>query len=98
MNPFTPGYGSGLVVSASTTNATRTIVMNASSVRVTNSGAVPVFFKIGLSSSTVATSKDLYLLAGTSIVVSKSVTHDTIAAITASSTSTLQVISGEGGI
>lgn len=95
--PFMPGYGSGIAVSLSTTNATGALVKNASSVRVTNTGAVAVFFKIGISTS-VATNKDLYLPAGASIIVSKGVDQDTIAAITASSTATLQVICGEGGI
>jgi hypothetical protein len=97
MKPFSPGYGSGIAVSLSTTNATGALVKNASSVRVTNTGAVAVFFKIG-ESTAVATNVDLYLAAGATIIVNKAIYHDTIAAITASSTATLQVICGEGGL
>jgi len=97
MKPFNPGYGSGIAVSLTTTSAQGLLVMNSSSVRITNTGAVAVYVKIG-DSTVVADTDDLYLAAGATIIVTKSLYHDTIAAKTASSTATLQVICGEGGV
>ena len=97
MRPFSPGYGSGIAVSLTTTSAQGLLVMNASSVRVTNIGVVAVFFKIG-DSSAVATNKDVYLPSGETMIVSKALYHDTIAAISVSSTAILRAICGEGGV
>jgi len=90
--PFTPG--SSTSISATNSSSSASLNANNNIVLLQNDGGVTVFFKFGLGSAT-ATTSDTPLLANAIATFSKGV-NDTIAAITASGTTTLRITNGEG--
>lgn len=97
---FAPKYGSGVVVASVTTSsassAIRTSDMGNGQIVVTNTGSVAVYVRTG-DSSVVATSAD-YLIPPTfgQIVLTLKSSDTHIAYLSASSTSSLHVIIGDG--
>lgn len=96
--PFKPRYGSNQVVTPAAVSASITIGKNDKSIRVVNTGANIGYFRTGQVSdgSVTATTADVPVASGQSIIIEKPQDHDTLAHISAAGT-TFQVMSGEGG-
>jgi hypothetical protein len=91
---FLPGSTASLAVTSSTGNVA---LNNGETVLIQNTGSNTAFFKVGLGSALTAATTDTPLQAGGSIVVDLQVGQSNyLAAITASSTTTLYATSGEG--
>lgn len=97
-SPFVPHFGTNQILTAGASALFATIVKVDKSVRVVNSGAQAAYFAIydSTAQTYVASTKDVFLAAGQSIIVTSSMTQDSISYISASGT-TLQVMTGEGG-
>ena len=94
---FAPAYGQGVVVASVTgTSAASAVGFGAKSLTITNTGSTnAVYLRTGLSTA-VATTADYCLMPNAQVSISKPQDHTHIAYITASSTSSLHVIPGEG--
>jgi hypothetical protein len=94
---FAPAYGQGVVVASVTgTSAASAVGFGAKSLTITNTGGTnAIFLRTGLSTA-VATTADYCLLPLAQVSISKPQDHTHVAYITASSTSSLHVIPGEG--
>lgn len=95
--PFTPGTGStqNLVLSAMSTTSSAALPASPGVVRIVNKGTADIAFRFGIGGATAVFATDTVMLAGTVELFSKGLA-DTIAVITASSTSTVYVSVGEG--
>jgi len=95
--PFAPSYGSGQPLSVTNTSQSLTLPSGTKSVRVVNFGATnELYFRIGSGSQT-ATVADCAVLPNSELIVSKDEAIQTFAYITASSTTSGQVMVGEHG-
>lgn len=94
--PFAPHYGTGQALTATSSSASTTIGKGDKTVKILNTGTGLAFFRIGVGTQ-VATSADCPIVAGTLTYVSKAQDDDTIGYIS-SAGSTLQIITGEGGV
>jgi len=94
--PFNPRRGVNQVITANSGSQSTSIDPIAKSVRFVNSGSSNiVHVRVGQGSQT-ATTADMPVIPGESIVVTKSEGDDTVAYISASGT-TLHIQTGEGG-
>lgn len=91
---FTPSTGAGVSISATTTSASATVSAAQRDVRIVNAGTAAVFVRFGTGTAT-ATTSDMYMPAGAIEVFDKG-TNDKVAAITASGTATVYIVTGEG--
>lgn len=94
--PFQPQRGANQVLTPAAASASVSINPSSKSVRLVNTGAAICHIRIGAGSQT-ATTADMPVNAGESIVVSKGDGENTLAHISATGT-TLHVQTGEGGI
>lgn len=94
--PFQPLRGGNQVITPALASASIDIDAQCRSVRLVNSGANICHVRIGEGAQT-ATTADLPVPAGGSIIVSKAPGEDTLAHISAAGT-TLHVQPGEGGV
>jgi hypothetical protein len=94
-SPFKPHYGTNQQVSVTASSSNSAINADDKSVRIVNSGLNLTYIKVGTGAQT-ATSADLMLDSGNSIVIEKAMGENNIAYISASGT-TLQIMTGEGG-
>ena len=94
--PFNPSRGTNQVVSPAVASASVTLDKAARSVRLVNSGANICYVRIGEGAQT-ATTADMPVRAGESVIVSKGDGEDTLAHISAAGTS-LNIQTGEGGV
>jgi hypothetical protein len=93
---FAPAYGQGVVVASVTTSSAASAVgVESKSLVVTNTGSNAIYLRTGLTGA-VATTADYPLLSGAQVSISKPQDHTHVAYITASSTSSLHIIPGEG--
>ena len=95
--PFEPQRGSNQILSATATSASATINASSRSVRVYNSGTLPVYIRIGQGTQT-ATTADYYLPEKTEKIFSKGGDDNGLGYICPTGTSELHVQTGEGGI
>ena len=96
--PFEPRRGTNQVVSPAAASASVTVDPVAKSIRFVNSGAAICHVRVGTAVSGVpATTADMPILAGTSIIVQKGDGENTVAYISAAGT-TLHIQTGEGGV
>jgi hypothetical protein len=93
---FQPRRGQNLTASSGITSLSVSLDAQAKSVRLVNNGANVCFVRIGAGAQT-ATTADMPVRAGSEIVVSKGDGDDTLAHISALTT-TLYIQTGEGGI
>ena len=93
--PFQPRQGANAVVSPAASSAESTIGKGNKSIRFSNSGANICYVRVGTGTQT-ATTADMPVLSGESIVIEKAEAADTVAYISASGT-TLNIQPGEGG-
>ncbi len=94
---FSPEYGTGVTISATTTSAQASLTGNGSLIRVTNLGTALVFIKVGTGTVTAAAT-DTALPSGQSMTICRTPVgslHNVIAAVTASGTATVYAITGE---
>lgn len=96
LQAFSPAYGNGQALTAGAASLRTTINKNSSSVRIVNAGANIAYVKVG-EGTISATTADLPILSGQTIVITKSVGHDQLAYISALG-ATLHIIPGEGGL
>lgn len=94
--PFNPKRGANQVTTPAAASASVSIDAVSKSVRLVNSGANICHVRIGTGAQT-ATTADLPVRSGESLVVSKAEGEDTLAHISAAGT-TLHVQPGEGGV
>jgi hypothetical protein len=93
---FGPAYGQGVTASVTSTSAATAVGTGSKSLVITNTGSTnAVYLRTGLSTA-VATTADYCLLPLAQVSISKPQDHTHVAYITASSTSSLHVIPGEG--
>lgn len=95
LQTFNPAYTQGQTLSVTTTSAPLTIGRGSMSLCLTNLGSQPVYVRVS-TGTVAATTADYALLASSQVTITKDQNMDTVSAITASSTSSLHVIPGEG--
>lgn len=97
LQPFSPHYSSGQIVTASSAGAASvTINANSINVMVTNTGSQVAYVKVGTTSAT-ATAADFPILAGSQVVLTKGVGQDKLSYLgVAAGTTTLHIMTGEG--
>lgn len=96
VNQFAQRRGSNQVVSATNTSASVTVNKEDKAVRLVNTGENVCYVRIGAGAQT-ATTADLPVRAGGEIIVRKATDQETVAYISAAST-TLNIATGEGGV
>jgi len=101
MRTFAPAYGQGVTASVTSSNISGEIDRNKnrSAIVVTNLGATTIYVRTGDSSvaaSASTSSSDYPVLAGAQVSLTKDIQHTHVAVITASGTSTVNVIAGTG--
>ena len=92
---FNPAYTQGQTISVSTVSAPAVIGYGSASLCLTNLGNQPVYVRVSRG-TIAATTADYPVMPLAQVTITKDVYHDTVSAITASSTSSLHVIAGEG--
>jgi hypothetical protein len=95
LQTFNPAYTQGQTISVTTTSAPITIGRGSMSLCLTNLGNQPVFVRVS-TGTVAATAADYPVMPLAQVTITKSQDMDTVSAITASSTSSLHVIAGEG--
>ena len=95
LETFNPAYTQGQTISVTTTSAPITIGRGSMSLCLTNLGNQPVFVRVS-TGTVAATAADYPVMPLAQVTITKSQDMDTVSAITASSTSSLHVIAGEG--
>jgi hypothetical protein len=96
--PFMARYGAGQTISTSTTSGTTTIGLGNKCLRLSNLDATNAIHVRTSTGTSTATTADLMLRAGQTIVIQKDQEHDTVAHIAAAGTPSLRIEPGEGGI
>lgn len=98
LRPFSPSYGRNTVAAAGAASATATVVFGDSQVRICNNGTGIAYVRIFDSQAgvQVATTADCPVLPNTCVILSKAIGFDSVAYISAATT-TLQIQSGSGG-
>lgn len=96
--PFAPAAGTNRVLALTGTSATAALASVSSQVRVYNSGANKAYFRTYSSAAGVptVTTADYPVAPGGTAVVTVGASHDSIAHLSATGTTTLEVMSGEG--
>lgn len=96
LRAFTPLLNSTVSISATSTSGSTTVSSNGSNLLITNSGPNTVFVRWGVGAQT-ATTADMPVLSGTQVIVSRTLSVDTVAAICASGqTASVSFCPGEG--
>ena len=96
VDPFAPSFGSNLVVTPAATSASSAVSPHDLCVRLVNSGLNICYVRLGETAAT-ATTADLPVLPGESVIIRKSFAWKRIAYISASGT-TLNIQTGDGGV
>lgn len=103
LRPFNPSYGQNQVVTPAAASAAINVRADDTQVRICNSGAAIGYFRTFSSLAAaavpalgVATVADCPVLAGQTLIVTKDMSHDRLAHISATGT-TFQVMTGDGG-
>ena len=96
-SPFRPNTAGTVTHAVTTTSSTPTaLVGSGSDLLVQNVGATECFYEQGTSAVTVSTSTGLPIPAGAILVIGRDKNTTHIVSITAASTTTLRVTTGEG--
>lgn len=96
--PFMARYGAGQEVSTSTSSGTTTIGLGNKCLRLNNLDNFNTLYVRTSRGTSTATTADLMLRPGQTIVIQKDQEHDTVAHIAAAGTPILRIEPGEGGI
>jgi hypothetical protein len=92
---FNPAYGGGTTISVTTSSSPVLRGEGSASLCLTNLGDEVVYVRVSRG-TIAATTADYPVMPLAQVTVTKDVYHDTVSAITASATSSLHVIAGEG--
>jgi hypothetical protein len=93
---FNPAYGSGVTVAPTSTSASSTVGFGSKALVITNlSSTVVAYVRVGEGSAT-ATTADYPVLPNTQVSISKAQDQNVVAYITASGSSSLHIMAGEG--
>jgi len=93
---FNPAYGSGVTVAPTSTSASSTVGFGSKALVITNlSSTVVAYVRVGEGSAT-ATTADYHVLPSTQVSISKAQDQNVVAYITASGSSSLHIMAGEG--
>jgi hypothetical protein len=93
---FNPAYGSGVTVAPTSTSASSTVGFGSKALVITNlSSTVVAYVRVGEGSAT-ATTADYPVLPSTQVSISKAQDQNVVAYITASGSSSLHIMAGEG--
>jgi hypothetical protein len=92
---FNPAYGGGTTISVTSTSSAVLRGYGSASLCLTNLGNQPVYVRVS-KGTVAATTADYPVMPLAQVTITKDVDMDTVSAITASSTSSLHVIAGEG--
>ncbi len=99
LQPFSPHYGSGQVVTPAAGSGAITIDGNDRQVRVVNTGAAKGYFRTfsitDIPGGSAATTADCCVASGGTAIVTKPQGHDRLSHISATGT-TFEVMTGEG--
>jgi hypothetical protein len=95
LETFNPAYTQGATISVTTTSAAAVRGLGSKTICLTNLGTTTVYVRVS-SGTIAATTADYPVLGGSQVTITKDQDHNTVSAITASGTSSLHVIPGEG--
>ena len=96
-NPFQPSPGSGQTLTTGAASASVAINAADKSLLVTNGGATnPAYIRMSVGASTAVTS-DMVLMPGKSVLLFKGSTIDTFSHLQLTGSTTLYIITGNGG-
>lgn len=92
---FCPAYGTGQSVSVTTSSSSKTFKAGNKSICLTNTGAVTCYVRVS-SDNASATSEDYPVLPSSQVSITIDEAHQYLTAITASGSTTLLFMTGEG--
>ena len=92
---FAPAYTQGQTISVTSTSAPITIGRGSASLVLTNLGTTACYVRVS-TGTVAATTADYPVLGGSQVSINKDGDMNTVSAITASGTTSLHVIPGEG--
>lgn len=95
LETFDPAYTRGQTISVTSTSAPITIGLGTKSLCLTNLGTTACYVRVS-TGTVAATAADYPVLGGSQVTITKSQDMDTVSAVTASGTTSLHVIPGEG--
>ena len=95
LETFNPAYTQGQTISVTSTSAPITIGRGSMSLVLTNLGTTPCYVRVS-TGTVAATAADYPVLGGSQVSINKDGDMNTVSAITASGTTSLHVIPGEG--
>lgn len=95
METFNPAYTQGTTISVTTTSAPATVGKGSKSLCLTNTGTALCYVRVS-TGTVAATNADYPVLAGSQVTITKEQDMDTVSAVTASGSTSLHVIPGEG--
>jgi hypothetical protein len=95
LQTFNPAYAQGQTISVTSTSAPITIGRGSASLCLSNLGTTACFVRVS-TGTVAATAADYPVLGGSQVTLTKDGDMDTVSAITASGTTSLHVIPGEG--
>lgn len=95
LETFNPAYTQGQTLSVTSTSGPLTIGRGAASLCLTNLGTTTCYVRVS-SGTVAATAADYPVLGGSQVTITKAQDMDTVSALTASGTTSLHVIPGEG--
>ena len=101
INPFAPSAGTGQLITTSGSSQVVTLAQNDSVVRVTNYGATnPAYIRVGMAPATgslTATTADMVIFPNSYVNIWKG-EMNALAALQLTGATTLQIMTGTGGI
>lgn len=92
---FNPAYTQGTTISVTTTSAAVLRGRGSQSLCLTNLGTTVCYVRVS-SGTVAATAADYPVLGGSQVTITKAEDMDTVSAVTASGTTSLHVMPGEG--
>lgn len=95
LQTFNPAYTQGQTLSVTTTSAPLTIGRGSMSLCLTNLSTTACYVRVS-TGTVAATTADYPVLGGAQVTITKDQDMNTVSAITASGTTSLHVIPGEG--
>ena len=95
LETFNPAYTQGATISVTTTSAAAVRGKGSQTLCLTNLGTTACYVRVS-TGTVAATTADYPVLGGSQVTITKDGDMDTVSAITASGTTSLHVIAGEG--
>ncbi len=98
LETFSPGYGSGITITAGATSSAATALRGglSNTLCITNYGTDRAFVRVGGETVQAVTDQDYCVLGGQQVTITIPITATHVAVIAPSGTPTLQFLRGEG--